>query len=77
MQDASPVNRFRRQPTNDDISLTPDVKLQLALEVPTQMRMNADSVFEKEQEDLAFMEEADFSKSKRQDEKTVYVNEIG
>lgn len=76
-QDASPVNRFRRQPTNDDISLTPDVKLQLALEVPTQMRMNADSVFEKEQEDLAFMEEADFSTSKRQDEKTLYVNEIG
>ena len=60
-----------------DISLTLDVKLQPALDVTTQQRREAESVFEKDQEDLVLVETSDSINSKRKNEKELYVNEIG
>lgn len=63
--------------TGGDISLTLDVKLQPALDVTTQQRREAESVFEKDQEDLVLVETSDSINSKRKNEKELYVNEIG
>lgn len=63
--------------TDGDISLTLDVKLQPALDVTTQQRREAESVFEKDQEDLVLVETSDSINSKRKNEKELYVNEIG
>ena len=63
--------------TDGDISLTLDVKLQPALDVTTQQRREAESVFEKDQEDLVLVENSDSINSKRKNEKELYVNEIG
>ena len=63
--------------TDSDISLTLDVKLQPALDVTTQQRREAESVFEKDQEDLVLVETSDSINSKRKNEKELYVNEIG
>lgn len=63
--------------TDGDISLTLDVKLQPALDVTTQQRREAESVFERDQEDLVLVETSDSINSKRKNEKELYVNEIG
>ena len=63
--------------TDSDISLTLDVKLQPALDVTTQQRREAESVFEKDQEDLVLVETSDSINSKTKNEKELYVNEIG
>ena len=63
--------------TDSDISLTLDVKLQPALDVTTQQRREAESVFERDQEDLVLVETSDSINSKRKNEKELYVNEIG
>ena len=71
------MGRSKRAMTGGDISLTLDVKLQPALDVTTQQRREAESVFEKDQEDLVLVETSDSINSKRKNEKELYVNEIG
>ena len=71
------MGRSKRPITDGDISLTLDVKLQPALDVTTQQRREAESVFEKDQEDLVLVETSDSINSKGKNEKELYVNEIG